>query len=735
MWTCLALLAALAAATWWLLASGDRGVGVATVLGFPVAVLALAAVVVPLWKRNRSRAEHGALAAEARSLARQVSEREAVEQLKFLADSGKGQAADVEFAQPDLVSWRTDGGERTGSLSGIAGFYRSLQLGRLLILGEAGAGKTVLANQLLIDLIRSLPAGDPPAGTKLTIPVRLSLPAFDPGDHAEVGAAVRAARLDAWISRHLTTVYGLVPATAAALVSDGWILPVLDGLDEMDSAPGPPARAAATIRALNHPAGPAPRPVVLTCRANLYEQLAAISAAPGQQPVLQDATAVEVQPLTPGRVANYLTRRFPDPARPGHIEPRWQPVLEDITGQQLSPLAATLASPLRLFMAATAYYSTSAKPAELTSMPADTLNNNLFSRLIPAVTDQHPRPGGGNYDPGDVSRWLTTLADHLRAQQTRYGGSGSDIDLHLLWTAAGSRAPRYLAAALQGLLAAVPLLAIAAWYIHLKGNLHALSLLVRIVAVAGAVGSVVLAVSIARRWPVKLRRFDLSELRTAAGRRQLVGRLAGGARAVTAGATVTVGVTAAVAAVEVTDVITGVILGVLTSVVAVWLAGGLEVGLALGITDVITKRPTAVSRPGELFTQGLSYVLTIWLGFGVAGGLALGLAFRVAGGFAFRVALGAVVGFAIGAVWTAGSPWLRYLVACRILARHRRLPRRPARFLDWGYAAGLLRLSGISVQFRHRELQDQLANPAPTPSPRPADPDQDAELLLSPPSG
>ena len=387
MWACLTFLALLAAATWWLLATGDRGVAVATVLGFPLGLLALAAALVPRWKRNRI--GHAALVAEARSLALQVSGREAAEQLKFLADSGQGQAADVEFSQPGLVSWRTDGGEQTGSLSGIAEFYRGLKLGRLLILGEAGAGKTVLANRLLIDLIRSLPAGDPRAGIALTIPVRLSLPAFDPGDdHAEAGAAALAAQLDAWISLHLTAVYGMSPAIAAALVSGGWILPVLDGLDEMDPASGVPVRAAATIRALNHPVGPAPRPVVLTCRTSLYEQLAVISAAPGHQPVLQDVTAIEVQPLTPGRVADYLARRFPDPARPGHIQPRWQPVLDSITGQQPGPLATVLGSPLRLFMAATAYYAPSTAPAELTRMPGHSLDSNLVGMLIPAVTAQ-----------------------------------------------------------------------------------------------------------------------------------------------------------------------------------------------------------------------------------------------------------------------------------------------------------------------------------------------------------
>ncbi len=36
------------------------------------------------------------------------------------------------------------------------------------------------------------------------------------------------------------------------------------------------------------------------------------------------------------------------------------------------------------------------------------------------------------------------------------------------------------------------------------------------------------------------------------------------------------------------------------------------------------------------------------------------------------------------------------------------VPARPAVFLDWAYSAGLMRLSGIGIQFRHREFQTWL---------------------------
>jgi hypothetical protein len=87
--------------------------------------------------------DHATLTAAARALARDVGEREAAEQQKLLADTGESQPADVGYAQPDLQFWRTDGGAQHGSLGTINTFYAGLHHGWLVILGEAGAGKTV----------------------------------------------------------------------------------------------------------------------------------------------------------------------------------------------------------------------------------------------------------------------------------------------------------------------------------------------------------------------------------------------------------------------------------------------------------------------------------------------------------------------------------------------------------------------------------------------------------------
>jgi len=384
-----------------------------------------------------------------------------------------------------------------------------------------------------------------------------------------------------------------------------------------------------------------------------------------------------------------------------------------------------------LFLAITAYYSPGKNPSELIYLPDNmSIDHHLLTRLIPATVSQYPKSDGTSYDPDDVTRWLTTFADHLRACQAREGGSGSDIKLHELWTAAGSRAPRYVAATLQTLLTGF-LLALAGGYLL---NIEKLN---RFLTIGVGVVIVALVFAWAMRVPVALYRLDLSRLRTTTGRRQLAIRLA---IWLAAGLAAGLCLGAAARAIGYTD-------GLRT-----WPAVGVATALTIGLMTGLRHRPSAISHPRQVVTQGMTHDLALLLGAGLAGGLAVGLTAgltdwitaRLTGGpstvaqaalhkmqvnssvFAqFDVSLGfsnltvglaagltggLVLGLAIGVAANAGSPWLRYLVATQVLARRRELPRRPALFMDWAYGSGLLRLAGISPQFRHRELQDHLTS-------------------------
>ena len=66
--------------------------------------------------------------------------------------------------------------------------------------------------------------------------------------------------------------YGLNLRVARAMVDTDLILPVLDGLDEMDSPGAEPALACATLDRLNEPPW-RNRAVVITCRSRVYEEI------------------------------------------------------------------------------------------------------------------------------------------------------------------------------------------------------------------------------------------------------------------------------------------------------------------------------------------------------------------------------------------------------------------------------------------------------------------------------
>jgi hypothetical protein len=276
------------------------------------------------------------LSAAASALADVVARREAAVLRRLLADRtgiGRPQSAQVR--------WRTDGGTETGSLNTIAAFHQRLPHGRLLILGPAGSGKTVVALRGLLDLIAAMPEE---RGVRVHVPVRLTPPSLD--------------RLDARIAEHLVTAYRLRPRIARALVEDGWIIPVLDGVDDLTSV----------ARAL-----PPPRPFILTSRD------ASLS--------VPDSTAVHLQPLTIEQVAAWLTYQFPDPTKPPGVEHRWLRVLRHLAADHGSPLATALGSPLQLARTVTDYRGPATNPDALLGTPPDGTGS--------AVTGgDRPRPDG-----------------------------------------------------------------------------------------------------------------------------------------------------------------------------------------------------------------------------------------------------------------------------------------------------------------------------------------------------
>jgi hypothetical protein len=188
--------------------SVEVGVGLSIVVPIGVAIIG--------WFVNRARqpVPDAPLAPYARKLAERVLQERKRALQHSLGQSADAVAANVRFGRPtadvELVGWRQDGGPAHGTLSTIAAHYLGLRRRRLVILGEPGAGKTVLASYLVCDLIDRLPTRnpDPESTDRLAIPVFLSLPSLPLGS-SDAAVEDLVHQLDEWIVTQLVSAHGV----------------------------------------------------------------------------------------------------------------------------------------------------------------------------------------------------------------------------------------------------------------------------------------------------------------------------------------------------------------------------------------------------------------------------------------------------------------------------------------------------------------------------------------------
>ncbi|WP_035792260.1 NACHT domain-containing protein [Kitasatospora mediocidica] len=283
-----------------------------------------------------------------------------------------------------------------GDLGAFVEAFRALPAGRLMVLGEAGSGKSTLVVLLLRELLKRRQAKDP-------VPVLLPLASWNPeADH-----------LDTWLAARLSQEYPHLlraesggPAVMTRLVEAGLILPVLDGLDEMEAG----LRGAAVAR-LNEVLD-WPVPLIVTSRAAEYDLTA------GQAGILRAAALLRARRLTQQDVVEHL-RVFVPP----HLSARWQPVVAAITEAPDGPLAVTLAQPLLLGVVRELYRDPADPSPLLDFVDAPSLENHLLDALVPGVFKRPPAPVGsrqaaGAWNGARAERWLGYLAGELTRHKT-----------------------------------------------------------------------------------------------------------------------------------------------------------------------------------------------------------------------------------------------------------------------------------------------------------------------------
>ncbi|WP_051833036.1 NACHT domain-containing protein [Streptomyces sp. NRRL S-646] len=315
---------------------------------------------------------------------------------------------------------------------------------RLLILGEPGAGKTMMLVRLLLGLLQSREAGSP-------VPVVFPLASWDP-DRQE---------LDTWLAERLATDYpGLAapaPAPAAggpsrvtsrarALLDQRLVIPLLDGLDEL-----PAHTRAVALDAVNRTLPPG-TPLVLTSRTAEYRTAVDPPANVGVPVRLNGAAGIELDAVAPAEGAAYLRRDAGGEGTPS--AERWRPVLDLLPTD--SPVGRALQTPLTLFLARTIY---NPRPGErLTALPdpaelcdttrfptAADVRARLFDAFIPSA--YRPLPGHQvRWTSRQAQQTLTFLARHL--EDDLHGGA--DFAWWQLRLAVPEAARRLLSGAVLG---------------------------------------------------------------------------------------------------------------------------------------------------------------------------------------------------------------------------------------------------------------------------------------------
>ena len=277
---------------WW--------VGLATIAAFSIGAIGLALTIWDRFSQRNNIRDLGLGEAENELAAVVLPQAAGTRSLLLGIDSAGDQAANVHFVK-GTGRFREVGGIGQGDLASILSYYQSLAPGRLVVLGEPGAGKTVLAYELLVQLLElRLDDKDHP------VPVLISAAAYDT---RQTWAK--------WLARHLALRYSISVGMAVKLISRGRILPIVDGLDEMDLE-GSSHRANILITALNDSMlGRNRAPVVVTCRRTEYHAFARH---------VDRATHVEMIPLDGFESATYLKDQFLDEEE----EKRWKPVLADL---------------------------------------------------------------------------------------------------------------------------------------------------------------------------------------------------------------------------------------------------------------------------------------------------------------------------------------------------------------------------------------------------------------------
>jgi hypothetical protein len=320
-----------------------------------------------------------------------------------LASSGSGWSTSPPSA------WASGPEGLAGGGSEIFSLLDKVPTRRLVVLGDPGAGKTILLVRLIIEMLGRRTKGEP-------VPILLPMSSWNPSTES----------LYNWLERRLITEYpalarpspdGRRVTRAQWLLQHGNILPMLDGLDEIpDQVRG---TAIARINDTIHPR----QALIVASRTTAYRK--AVHPPVGAEVQLTGAAGIELRRLESEEVARYLKDSSGGPRGAA----RWNRVFEfpskrrSIVQQVLTtPLMAALARSIYNPRPSETYADIPQSPEELlnaSSFPnAKAIERHLFRSFVRSA---YRAPSGSSkfqrWTVDQAERWLTFLARDMELRQ------------------------------------------------------------------------------------------------------------------------------------------------------------------------------------------------------------------------------------------------------------------------------------------------------------------------------
>ena len=262
--------------------------------------------------------------------------------------------------------------------------------GQLIVFGESQSGKTTLATRIVAELSKRSDRQ----------PILFTVSTWNPDQH----------RLRAWMLQTIQNSYGLSEwqlDVAATALDGGRIIPVFDGLDEID--PSQRVQAAHKISSLVGTGS-----AVLTAIPTPATKHAAHISLPS-------ARSIELRPIKSAQITRYLL------GAPENEDVQWKQLTGWLAANPGTPLAEALSSPFMAWLAKSVYaveitqlgYQPSVSVEELKNISVFPTSASVEKFLLRNIAlsvfdrlryDTRIADVSGAFRPRDAQRWLAFLA-------------------------------------------------------------------------------------------------------------------------------------------------------------------------------------------------------------------------------------------------------------------------------------------------------------------------------------